>query len=241
MGLGVALSAYLLLIVMVTAAELWPPLHRLLNQVVITVYFPQVETALGWVTEAGMGRKISLFSHAGALLAYASILAYFIYRRAGLYKKGAAFTILSQTARSAIPSTVGIASMVGMAMIMDHTGMTIILAQGLSRLVGQAFPFLSPFIGLLGAFMTGSNTNSNVVFAPLQKSTAELIGAAILVILGAQTTGGSLGSMLAPAKIIVGCSTAGLEGREGLVLRKTIGYGLAITALVGGLAWLITR
>jgi lactate permease len=47
--------------------------------------------------------------------------------------------------------------------------------------------------------------------------------------------------MLAPAKIIVGCSTAGLEGREGLVLRKTIGYGLAITALVGSIAWLITR
>jgi len=241
MGMGRAVSAYLLLIVMVTAAELWPPIDRLLNQVVITVHFPQVESALGWVTEAGVGREISIFGHGGALLAYASILAYLIYRRAGLYRRGAGSTILSQTARSATPSTIGIASMVGMATIMDHTGMTMLLAQGLSRLVGQAFPFLSPFIGLLGAFMTGSNTNSNVVFAPLQKSTAELMGVATLVILGAQTTGGSLGSMLAPAKIIVGCSTAGLEGREGLVLRKTIGYGLAITALVGALAWLITR
>jgi len=241
MRLVVAVSAYLLLMVMVTAAELWPPLHRLLNQVVITVHFPQVESALGWVTEAGVGREISLFGHAGALLAYTSILGYLIYRRAGFYRKGAMRAILSQTVRPAIPSTIGIASMVGMAMIMDHTGMTIILAQGLSRLVGQAFPFLSPFIGLLGAFMTGSNTNSNVLFAPLQKGTAQLIGASILVILGAQTTGGSLGSMVAPAKIIVGCTTAGLEGQEGLILRKTIGYGLAITALVGGLAWLLTR
>ncbi|NIN11946.1 MAG: L-lactate permease, partial [Gemmatimonadales bacterium] len=96
--------------------------------------------------------------------------------------------------------------------------------------MGTIFPFLSPFIGLLGAFMTGSNTNSNVVFAPLQKSTAELTGISTLVILGAQTTGGALGSMLAPAKVIVGCSTTGLAGQEGKVMRITVLYGILITA-----------
>jgi lactate permease len=87
--------------------------------------------------------------------------------------------------------------------------------------------------------MTGSNTNSNVIFAPLQKSTAELVGIGVSIILGAQTTGGALGSMLAPAKVIVGCSTAGLEGQEGKVMRITVPYGLLITAVIGLVTWLV--
>jgi lactate permease len=140
-----------------------------------------------------------------------------------------------------VPSSIGIVSMVSMAMFMARTGMTNVLAQGLSSTVGQVFPLASPFIGLLGAFMTGSNTNSNVVFTALQQHTAELVSVSVLVILAAQTTGGSLGSMLAPAKVIVGCSTAGLEGEEGRVMRKTIPYGLLITAVVGIIAWLVVR
>jgi lactate permease len=89
---------------------------------------------------------------------------------------------------------------------------------------------------MLGAFMTGSNTNSNVVFAPLQKQAAELLLISVPIILAAQTTGGALGSMLAPAKIIVGCSTAGLAGQEGEVLKKTLLPGLIIAGLVGLLA-----
>jgi lactate permease len=126
-----------------------------------------------------------------------------------------------------------------MAMIMDHCGMVHLLAQGISESVGGAFPLFSPLIGTLGAFMTGSNTNSNVIFAPLQQTTAQLIGVSALVVLGAQTTGGALGSMLAPAKVIVGCSTAGLAGREGEVLKKTLPYGVLISAFVGMVTWLI--
>jgi lactate permease len=87
--------------------------------------------------------------------------------------------------------------------------------------------------------MTGSNTNSNVVFGMLQKQTAELAGLSIPVILGAQTTGGSIGSMLAPAKILVGCSTVGLSGKEGPVLRTTMKYGVIITGLIGLLALVV--
>jgi lactate permease len=128
--------------------------------------------------------------------------------------------------------------MVGMAMIMARCGMTYTLASGISSTVGRLFPLASPFIGLLGAFMTGSNTNSNVIFAPLQQSTAEMLGMAVSVILGAQTTGGALGSMLAPAKVIVGCSTAGLGGQEGKVMRVTVPYGLLIAAVIGVVTWL---
>jgi len=237
MRLPLAVSAYVLLVLIVTAAELWGPMHGVLNSVVIRTRFPELTTGRGWVVKAGPGRSISVFGHAGALLAYTSFLAYLIYRRIGAYSEGVVGRIARKTLRSAVPSSIGIASMVGMALLMDHSGMTFRLAQGLGQTVGAAFPVISPLIGVLGAFMTGSNTNSNVIFAPLQKSTAELVGISTLIILGAQTAGGSLGSMLAPAKIIVGCSTAGLAGREGHVLRITLTYGLLIAVVLGALAW----
>jgi lactate permease len=237
MGLGLALAAYLVLIVIVSAAELWPWLHDTLRTLKVQVRFPALTTNYGWTTPAGPGKAIPIFGHAGALLLYSSALAYAVYRTTGHYTAGAMRRILTKTVRSAIPSSIGIASMVGMAVMMDHAGMTYRLAQGLSSAMGAAFPLVSSLIGTLGAFMTGSNTNSNVIFAPLQQRTAELIGISVWIILGAQTTGGALGSMLAPAKLIVGCSTAGLSDQEGRVMRKTVVYGLVIAVVVGIVAW----
>jgi lactate permease len=59
------------------------------------------------------------------------------------------------------------------------------------------------------------------------------------ILLAAQTTGGALGSMLAPAKVIVGCSTTGIKGRDGDVLQVTVPYGLTIGLALGMLtqAW----
>jgi lactate permease len=44
------------------------------------------------------------------------------------------------------------------------------------------------------------------------------------VLLAAQTAGGAIGSVLAPSKIVVGTSTAGMQGREGEVLGRLLGY-----------------
>ncbi len=237
-SLALALAPYLLLILVVSAAELWPWLHQGLNQVQIRIRFPEVQTSYGWTTPAGVGRTISLFGHAGALLAYVSVVSYAVYLWSGIYTQGVTHRIAQKTVKSAVPSSIGITAMVGMAVAMDHSGMTYVLAEGLGQVAGPLYPLVAPFIGLLGAFMTGSNTNSNVVFAPLQQQAAQLLQISALVILGAQTTGGSLGSMLAPAKLIVGCSTAGLAGQEGRVLKKTLLPGLIIAGVVGLLAWL---
>jgi lactate permease len=239
MPLMLAVSPYLMLILLVTMAELVHPIHDLLNATNIVMEFPETRTALGFVTEPGVGKKISVFGHAGALLAYTSVAGYLIFSLTGHYKPGAFGRILSGTTRSAVRSSIGIATMVGFATIMSLSGMTYALAVGLSQVLEPIFPFLSPYIGLLGAFMTGSNTNSNVVFAALQQQTATLLSLPVTLILAAQTTGGSLGSMLAPAKIIVGCSTAGLSGEEGQVLRRTIFYGVIIAAVIGMIVWIV--
>jgi lactate permease len=241
LSLGLALAPYLALIVVVATAELWPWLHETLNTVQVQIRFPEVQTSYGWTTAEGYGRKISVFGHAGALLAYVSLLSYAVYHWTGHYAPGVGRRIVRKTIKSAVPSSIGIATMVGMAVAMENSGMTYILAAGIAEVAGPLYPLVAPFIGLLGAFMTGSNTNSNVVFAPLQLEAAQLLQISAVVILGAQTTGGSLGSMLAPAKLIVGCSTAGLAGEEGQVLKKTLLPGLLIAAVIGVLAWVIVQ
>lgn len=146
---------------------------------------------------------------------------------------------LRKTARSAVPATIGIVSMVGLSALMEHTGMTQLLAETTASALDTAFPLFSPLVGMLGAFATGSNNNSNVLFAGLQDHVAALLGIAPSLLVAAQTTGGSLGSMIAPAKIIVGCSTVGLRGRDGEVLRVTLPYGLAIALAIGALTLLL--
>jgi len=78
-----------------------------------------------------------------------------------------------------------------------------------------------------------------VLFGALQQSSAELLKLSVPLVLAAQTAGGSVGSVLAPAKVIVGCSTVGLAGEEGVVMRKIIGYGLVPIATVALAAWII--
>ncbi len=241
MPLVLALAAYLVLIVVVVAAELLPPVHQVLNSIRLQFALPATATRLGWQVAAEPTTSISLFGHPGALIAYTAAIAFIIYRLTGHYRQGVGRVIVSNTLNSAVRSSIGVAAMVGFAMIMYHTGMTYLLAMGLSQTVQPLFPVLAPFIGVLGTFMTGSNTNSNVVFAGLQQQTAQLLGLSAVVILAAQTTGASLGSMLSPAKIIVGCSTAGLSGSEGQVLRRTIVYGVLIVLVVGAVAWLAVR
>jgi lactate permease len=238
MRLGWALSAYLILIVVVSAGVTVPPIREFLGQVKLALSFPEITSLKGWVVPAGKGKAINIFGHGGALLCYASLISYLVYAAKGYYKAGAVRRIVSNSIRSGVPTSLGIVSMVCFAMIMDHCGMIYLLAEGISRVFGGLYPFFSTWIGLLGAFMTGSNTNSNVVFGVLQMQTAELAGLSTAIILASQTTGGALGSMIAPAKIIVGCSTVGLSGKEGPVLRATLRYGLLITALIGLLTML---
>jgi len=234
-----ALIPYALLVGIVLVAQLWPPVRDFLGQVVIRVEFPELSTARGWVTPAGEGGRIDVFGHAGALLGYASLLTYGLFRWRGRYTPGAGRRIVLGVVRSALRSSLGIVAMMGLAATMDYAGMTYLLAEGVARMAGPAFPLIAPFIGALGAFMTGSNTNSNVVFGSLQQQVANLVGVNPLIILAAQTAGGAIGSLFAPAKIIVGCSTVELGGQEGPVLRTALRYGLVIIAslaLVTGLA-----
>lgn len=230
--LFLALSAYIVLIPITVTILLIPPIKEWLGQVSIQVQFPEMVTALGYVSPAGTNRPIRIFIHPGAILIYTSLVAFFIYKHAGLYKAGVGKSILQATVRGMMSSSLSIVLMVAMATIMQSSGMTEALAQGLVNVVGAAFPLIAPWIGGIGAFMTGSNTNSNVVFAALQMRTAELLTYSVPAILAGQTAGAAITSVVAPTKVVVGASTAGMEGKEGEVLRALIGYILILVIFI---------
>jgi lactate permease len=239
-SLWLSMAGYILLVVLAFSVNLIRPIGAFLSQARFTLQFPEVSTRFGWVTAAGPGRVINLFGHPGAILLYASLLSLLIYRLTGYIKPGAWQEIFKRVLRSGVNSSLGILTMVSLASIMLHSGMTFLLAQGISVSFSRdLYPAAAPFIGALGAFITGSNTNANVLFGVLQQQTAELLALSVPLVLAAQTSGASLGSVLAPAKVIVGCSTVGLAGEEGEVLRKTLLYGLATIGVVALAAFLI--
>ncbi len=239
-SLVLALAAYLILLLLAFSINLIAPLHALMDSVLLQVQFPAVATAFGWEVPAESGRGISLFGHAGAILFYAGAIAFLLYKRANYFEHDDAWRVIwRKVSKSAVKSTVSILALVAMASLMTHTGMTQIIARGISETVSaQVYPLFAPFIGTLGAFMTGSNTNSNVVFGALQQETAALLALSVPIVLAGQTAGASLGSVLAPAKIIVGCSTVGLGGQEGPVIRRMLLLGLIPVVFVALITFL---
>jgi lactate permease len=60
------------------------------------------------------------------------------------------------------------------------------------------------------------------------------------MILGAQTAGGAIGSTIAPSKIILGTTTVGILGQEGLVLKKIMSWAILSATFIGAIVMIIT-
>jgi lactate permease len=127
-----AFTPYLLLIVIIVMGEL--VLDDVLGVVQINPTFPEVVTRFGWLTPEGTGRSINLFGHAGALLLYTSLITFFWFKRRPL-KANVVYNgrlIAQKTLKGSIKPTIGIYTLIAMALIMQHAGMTQLLAEALS-------------------------------------------------------------------------------------------------------------
>lgn len=240
MSFNLAFAAYYALIVIVAAVEFITPLSKFLKSLpTLVLKFNQYATGYNWVTKAESSTSVALFGHPGALLIYAGIVGIIIYASAGAWKSEYTGRVLQKVVKDGVGSSIATTSMVLMAFMMVESGMTFTLAKGVANTLGVIYPVLTPLVGVLGAFMTGSNTNSNVMFGAFQTQVAKLLGVSTLIMAAAQTAGGSIGSMLAPAKVIVGTSTMGLTGREGEVIGRTLKYCIVLALILGILAWLM--
>ena len=202
--------------------------------------YPALKTSLGYVAQAErMYAKINLTSHPAPIIIGAALVSFLVYMLVGLWRPRAGREAARSTVRQCVPSSVGIATTVMMALVMNDTGQTTLLAHGIARATGAVFPLLSPYIGVLGCFMTGSNTTSNVMFGSLQMETAKGLGVSTVILAAAQSVGGSMGSIIAPAKVLVGAAVVKLNGREGELMARAIPYCVLLVLLVGIETWLM--
>ena len=121
---------------------------------------------------------------------------------------------------------------------LDLPGMPLAMADWVAQTVGASWPLFAPLIGALGAFISGSNTISNLMFGAFQFGVAQQLGLSTVMIVALQSVGAAAGNIIAIHNIVAACATVGLLGSEGAVLRKTILPTLYYALVVGLLGML---
>lgn len=232
---------YILLIAIIFAVNFIPFLNRNLNHWTVQIRVPALQLRDGTAIPATHTKSISIFGHPGAQLIYTAIITILIAKSRGGLPSGSAEKIRQGVLRSGTKSTVGILAMMAMATTMQLAGMVSELSRTMAAFAGQLFPLITPFIGALGAFMTGSNTNSNVLLGAFQLQVAQALKLFVPFVIALHNAGAAVGSVFSPAKIIVGCSTVGLSGRESDALRRTTLYGLIMLSILAVLGLAATQ
>lgn len=167
----------------------------------------------------------------------------FIHRMSAKKALGAWKKTIKQISGAAIALFTGYA----MVQIMLFSGtnnagfdsMLIEMASMLANLAGQAYTFIAPFVGVLGAFVSGSNTVSNVLFSSLQLETANLLGLPAVIILSLQVIGGSIGNMICVNNVVAVSATVGISGKEGILIRRNVIPAFIYTILVGLIGFIL--
>jgi lactate permease len=95
-------------------------------------------------------------------------------------------------------------------------------------------------VGGLGAFITGSNTVSDLLFAEFQWGVASQLELPLQIIVAAQVAGGAMGNMVCIHNIVAACAVVGLSGMEGTILKRTVWPFLLYGLVVGLLATLFS-
>ncbi|WP_310600796.1 L-lactate permease [Desulfobulbus sp.] len=144
---------------------------------------------------------------------------------------GSVFKIAVKTVVDMRYPALTVASVLGLAYIMNNSGMTNCLGLAFTK-TGHWFPLIAPLLGWLGVFLTGSDTSSNVLFGGLQKATAEQLGISPILTGAANTSGGVMGKMISPQSLAVATAACGMVGEEGTLFRFTLKHSLFLTFLV---------
>ncbi len=116
--------------------------------------------------------------------------------------------------------------------------MPAIIGDALANL-GRAFIYFSPVLGLLGSFIAGSNTVSNLLFGTFQLETALAVGLGPIIILALQNIGGAVGNMIAVHNVIAASATVGLHGKEGRIIAINLIPAIGYAVLAGIIAVLL--
>lgn len=215
------LAPYLVILLLVLATRLIPPLQEELSGL-----------ALSWRFAETFRGSFQPLYHPGTMLFLGLILGAVVTQRGRLL--GGA---LLAAFRRLLAVALALLVMLALSRLMVHSGMIEALAIAAAG-AGRAWPLIAPLIGVLGTFITGSATASNILFSELQLSTASNLSLPPATMVAAQSFGAAIGNIVAPHNIIAGSATVGLIGREGDILRLTA-RPCALYAGIGGIVILV--
>jgi lactate permease len=131
-----------------------------------------------------------------------------------------------------------IASMLGLAYLMNYSGMTSTLGLAMAA-SGGLFPFFSAMVGWLGVFLTGSDTSANALFGNLQVVTANAIGLNPILTASVNSAAGVMGKMISVQSIAVAVAATGMtRADESRLFRFTIKHSVLLMAAMGVISML---
>ena len=198
----------------------WPGLDR---AIAITLYHDKPYAAL---------YKFEPLASGTAILVAALITAAIVgVGPAGLVRAAVA------TWRQARIAILTVMLIIALAYLMNYSGMTYTLGKGAAS-AGLLFPLLSPFLGWVAVFLSGSDTSGNALFGNLQVVAANQLGLNPVLIAATNSSGGVMGKMISPQNIATGVSVTDLKGQEGVVFARTFVHSIILTALLGVLVLL---
>jgi lactate permease len=180
--------------------------------------------------------RLDFLAAAGTLVFVASLFAFVPMLIAGVPPSALATTLVKTVRQLRLP-VITIAFILSIATVMNYSGMTSSMALALAK-TGVLFPFFSAWLGMIGVFLTGSDTSSNTLFGPLQATTAKLSGLDPVLMAATNSSAGVMGKMISPQNLSVGAAGVGAVGREGEILAKVVVHSLILTTLMGLLAML---
>ncbi|ABZ77631.1 L-lactate permease [Shewanella halifaxensis HAW-EB4] len=176
----------------------------------------------------------------GAFFVLVCILGFFLFRM----KSPAIKETISVSCKSMVPTIISLGASVPMVKIFLNSGenasglasMPVALADTLANSMGAVWAWVSPIVGIFGAFLSGSATFSNMMFSGLQYSVADNIGANHALILAMQGIGANAGNMMCVMNVVAAATVVGMAGRESEIIRKTMPVALGYALVAGTIA-----
>lgn len=243
-----ALFPYFLVIVVFGIAKLWKlgvNVPAFLASTDVKVPWPILHDAL--VNAEGKPVSSTIYSFQwlstpGTLLLITGLIVAFVYSK---YNEGGRYRITVGAAVVEIWHTIyrmrwaglTIITVLALAYVMNFSGQTISIGTWLAG-TGTFFAFLSPVLGWIGTAVTGSDTSANALFAKLQQTAGLKAGIDPNLLVAGNTSGGVVGKLISPQNLAIAASAVNLEGQESVILRKVVGWSLALLLVLCTLSYL---
>jgi lactate permease len=145
---------------------------------------------------------------------------------------GAFGSCVAQTWQQARIPIVTVMLIIGLAYLMNYSGLNYTLGLGVSS-VGLLFVFLSPFLGWVAVMLSGSDTSGNALFGNLQVVAATQLNLNPVLFAATNSSGGVMGKMISPQNMSTGASVTEFKGKEGAIFARTFPHSILLTFLLG--------